>query len=196
MNIMIRKIWILMTLFLILFSFLAIGINGQETLYDTLSFGITLNVIDESNSPPQITNPYPGNGSTGIELTPTLQIDVNDSEGDTMDITWYTNLTDGWNNTFDVHQAEVTAESITTRMPHQRQSVYANGSYWIFYCEGSNGDKAYTSSTNGINWNVGTTFRNSQIGGADFSIAMVNDTILSSEDRPELSLEGSRPTPV
>ncbi|RLJ03816.1 MAG: hypothetical protein DRP18_05610, partial [Candidatus Aenigmatarchaeota archaeon] len=41
------------------------------------------------NQPPTISNPYPANGSTDVELQPWCHVDVNDSEGDTMTLYWY-----------------------------------------------------------------------------------------------------------
>ncbi len=45
---------------------------------------------------PTLSNSYPANGATDVELTPTLHIIVNDAEGDTMNITFRTNATGTW----------------------------------------------------------------------------------------------------
>ncbi len=45
---------------------------------------------------PKISNPYPPYGSSGISLSPTLNITVADSEGDTMNITWFSNSSGSW----------------------------------------------------------------------------------------------------
>ena len=56
------------------------------------------------NNKPWESSPSPSNSSTDISLQPTLSIYVNDTDGDTMDITWYegnyTSLTevDNWDN--------------------------------------------------------------------------------------------------
>jgi hypothetical protein len=45
---------------------------------------------------PKISNPSPIDGSTGVSLTPTLNITVADFEGDTMNITWLSNSSGSW----------------------------------------------------------------------------------------------------
>jgi hypothetical protein len=47
-------------------------------------------------SPSEISNPVPSNGSTGVSLTPTLNITVSDPNGDNMDITWLSNSSGSW----------------------------------------------------------------------------------------------------
>jgi len=49
-----------------------------------------------SNTTIAISNPYPPNGSTGIEFQPTCHIQVNNSNGSTMTIYWYENSTGSW----------------------------------------------------------------------------------------------------
>jgi len=44
---------------------------------------------------PHISNPSPSNGATGINLTPVLSVQVNDSQGDTMDVYFWTNASTG-----------------------------------------------------------------------------------------------------
>lgn len=45
---------------------------------------------------PILSNPSPTNGTTGINLTPVLNITVSDIQGDTMNITWYWNDSGTW----------------------------------------------------------------------------------------------------
>lgn len=47
---------------------------------------------------PTFSNPYPANGVTDVELTPSLHVTVNDPEGDTMNITFRTNATGTWSD--------------------------------------------------------------------------------------------------
>jgi len=49
-----------------------------------------------ANNPPSISNPYPVNGSTNIDLQPTCHVNVSDSDGDTMTVYWYENTTGSW----------------------------------------------------------------------------------------------------
>ena len=49
-----------------------------------------------SSIPPTNSNPVPVDTATGIELNPTLAINVTHPSGSTMDITWRTNATGSW----------------------------------------------------------------------------------------------------
>jgi len=48
------------------------------------------------NYPPLLSNPYPGNGATDVLLTTVLSINISDSEGDLMNITFSTNASGTW----------------------------------------------------------------------------------------------------
>jgi hypothetical protein len=48
------------------------------------------------NLMPEISDENPVNGSTDIDLLPTLNISINDPEGDTMTINWYSNSSGSW----------------------------------------------------------------------------------------------------
>jgi len=52
--------------------------------------------FNSTNIPPTITNEVPVNESTDISLTPDISITVNDIEGATMMITWYSNSSGTW----------------------------------------------------------------------------------------------------
>ena len=43
-----------------------------------------------------ISSPYPANESVDVELTPTLNITINDADGNLMNITWYSNSSGSW----------------------------------------------------------------------------------------------------
>jgi len=62
------------------------GLNTEYSIYWTAG----------SNSRPTITNPVPGNSSTGISLTPTLFADIADPDSNLMDWYMYTNDTGDW----------------------------------------------------------------------------------------------------
>ena len=83
------------------------------------------------NTVPEITNPYPSNQSTGISVNPTLNITVNDTDADTMTITWYSNSTGSW---------EIFG----------RNSSVANGTYYMTNANFTNYSKTYY-------WNVSVT---------------------------------------
>jgi len=48
------------------------------------------------NTAPEITNPYPSNQSTSISVNPTLNISLNDTDGNSMTIKWYSNSSGTW----------------------------------------------------------------------------------------------------
>ena len=48
------------------------------------------------NNQPTISNEVPSNESTGISLTPQMNITINDPDGDSMTITWYSNSSGTW----------------------------------------------------------------------------------------------------
>ncbi|RLF33970.1 MAG: hypothetical protein DRN08_05050, partial [Thermoplasmata archaeon] len=45
---------------------------------------------------PQMSNPNPSNGSTGVQLYPAVGINVTDLNNDSMNITFYSNATGSW----------------------------------------------------------------------------------------------------
>ncbi|GAG82493.1 unnamed protein product, partial [marine sediment metagenome] len=123
-----------------------------------------------TNNPPIITSPYPSNDSTGIELTPTLNITINDADGDLMNVTWLTNATGSgiFNASHSPVVVNYTTEAFCTRMPIQRNIHYGAGRFWVFFVNGSAGNRSYSSSADGVTWDSPTNIRNSR-GGAEFS---------------------------
>jgi len=65
--------------------------RSGDMISSSQSFAIAAAGAQESvNHPPdKPTNPNPPDGATGIDLNPTLSVDVYDPDGDTMDITFY-----------------------------------------------------------------------------------------------------------
>jgi hypothetical protein len=58
------------------------------------TYGIYVNY--HVNIAPNITNPSPANGSTGVSLMPSCAVTVNDSNADKMTLFWYENSTGSW----------------------------------------------------------------------------------------------------
>jgi len=48
------------------------------------------------NIAPELSNPFPSNGSTDINIIPQLSIDISDENGHTMNISWYSNSSGSW----------------------------------------------------------------------------------------------------
>jgi hypothetical protein len=75
---------------------------------------------------PVISNPVPSDGSTGVSINPTLNITVNDIEGDPMNITWLSNSSGSW-------QVFGTNTSVSNGTYHQVFSnATENGKWWYW----------------------------------------------------------------
>jgi len=80
------------------------------------SEGTTDDATTLTNYPSTVTSPYPANQSIDVIINPTLNITVNDADGDTMDVTFASNYSNSvdWVN-------------------YQTNSTVGNGSYsWVF----------------------------------------------------------------
>ena len=78
-------------------------------------------------------NNYPPIGSNGIKITPTLNITVNDQDGDTMNLTWWSNSSGSW-------QVFGTNNSVTNGTYHQTFSnATVNGQWWYWKVNISDG---------------------------------------------------------
>jgi len=103
--------------------------------WTTLTFGGKTTITGISLEPTQ-SNESPTNGSTGVSLNPTLQITVNDPDGDTMNQTFRTNASGTWtsiaynNNTGNatVSNSTTVFSSYTTK--YWWSSNLSDGTYW------------------------------------------------------------------
>lgn len=88
--------------------------------------------------PPEISNPYPADGSTGVGISPLLNITVSDPQGDDMNISWLSNSSgSGW-------QVFGTNNSVGNGTYHQTFSnASVNGQWWYW--------KVNVSDENGFN---------------------------------------------
>ena len=109
--------------------------------------------LGEPNTAPEISNPYPANESTGISPAPMLNITVNDSDGDAMTITWYSNSSGSW-QVFGINT------SCSNGTYHQTNSNFSNYSityYWnVSVSDGTdtNNSAIYHFTTEAINTSV------------------------------------------
>jgi hypothetical protein len=86
------------------------------------------------NNLPGSSNPYPADGSTGICLSPILNITISDPDGDNMTITWLSNSSGSWQE-FGINS------SASNGTYHQVFSnVTENGKWWFWKVNVSDND--------------------------------------------------------
>jgi len=101
--------------------------------------GLEVRVTYAPTYPPEISDPYPSNGSTGVSICPVLNITVSDQNGDNMNITWFSNSSDSW-------VAFGTNNSVGNGTYHQTFSnASVNGKWWYWKVNVSDG-MDYTES--------------------------------------------------
>jgi len=91
---------------------------------------------------PIFSNPSPTNGSTGVDITPSLYVTVNDPEGETMDITFRTNDTGTWANI----GSNNSVGNGTYYQTSLNMNNYSNKYWWSVNC------------TDGISWSNSTYY--------------------------------------
>jgi len=85
------------------------------------------------NANPVYSYNYPVSGSNGISIAPVLNITVNDPDGDTMNITWFSNSSGSW-------QVFGTNSSVGNGTYHQIMSnASVNGQWWYWLVNVSDG---------------------------------------------------------
>jgi uncharacterized protein YfbU (UPF0304 family) len=99
---------------------------------------IEVRITYSAHHPPEISNPYPADGSSGVSLTPTLNITVSDANGDSMDITWLSNSSGSW-LPFGIN----TSYNGTCRQTYSNATE--NGKWWYWKVNVSDGT-TYTVS--------------------------------------------------
>jgi hypothetical protein len=92
------------------------------------------------NRLPVISDPYPEDNSTGISLTPVLNITVYDPDGDSISISWLSNSSGSW-------QVFGTNNSVVNGTYHQVFSnATVNGQWWYWRLNVSDGNSSSLSS--------------------------------------------------
>ena len=124
--------------------------NGSG-YYEFYSIGKKSGSIDETSpgsadakckydNPPTIELVSPANGSTGVSISPVLNITVADQNGDNMNITWLSNSSGSW-------QTFGTNNSVGNGTYHQTMSnASVNGQWWYWKVNVSDGT-GYTESS-------------------------------------------------
>jgi hypothetical protein len=110
---------------------------GLFTLYCAK---VEIRVTYAPNNDPVISNPVPADESTGVSITPVLNITVSDLDGDNMNITWYSNSSGSW-VAFGVNN------SVTNGTYHQTFSnASVNGQWWYWKVNVTDGTDYTVSS--------------------------------------------------
>jgi len=92
------------------------------------------------NNEPEIVDPVPANGASGVGIQPVLNITVTDSDGDNMNITWLSNSSGSW-------QTFGTNNSVSDGTYHQTFSnATSNGQWWYWKVNVSDGEDYKESS--------------------------------------------------
>ena len=81
---------------------------------------------NKTNNIPTIDNEVPANESTGLDILPQLSIDVNDFDGDSMTITWYSNSSGSW----QVFGTNISVGNGTYYQINNNFSDYSKTYYW------------------------------------------------------------------
>jgi len=89
----------------------------------------------KTNTLPIITDEVPANESTGISITPQMSITVNDFEGDTMTITWYSNSEGSW----QIFAIDKSVENGTYYQTNSNFSDFSTTYYWNVSVSSSTG---------------------------------------------------------
>ena len=146
-------------------------------LYLTLSFGGKANVTPAGGDTPVNSNPSPNNGATGVALNPSLNITINDPDGDTMNQTFWTNVSGTWDDIgFNNNSANASVENTTTVFP-----AY-NTKYWWSsnVTDGPNWDNDtyyFTTKLNPINLTINATSGVEETNATLYGYMNTNDSL-------------------
>jgi hypothetical protein len=92
------------------------------------------------NNEPEVVDPVPVNGASGVSIQPVLNITVTDPDGDNMNLTWLSNSSGSW-------QVFGTNSSVSSGTYHQTFSnASVNGQWWYWKVNVSDGED-YTESS-------------------------------------------------
>ena len=107
------------------------------------------------NTPPTVTGEIPVNTSTGIGLSPTCNVTVNDADGDNMDVTFASNYSGSWTN----YQTNSSVGNGIYRWDFTGASSYSTKYWWKVYCNDGteNVSEIYYFTTKTLTWqNINT----------------------------------------
>ena len=146
-------------------------------IYATLTFGGKAEVTVQGGDPPVNSNPSPNNGATGTVLNPSLNITINDPNGDTMNQTFWTNASGAWDDIgFHNSTGNASVENTTTSFP-----AY-NTKYWWSsnVTDGSNWDNDtyyFTTKLNPINLTINGTSGTEETNVTLYGYMNTNDSL-------------------
>ncbi|MCK5606814.1 hypothetical protein KAR91_33235, partial [Candidatus Pacearchaeota archaeon] len=101
---------------------------------------VEMRVTYTAYNPPEISNPYPADGSNGVSISPMLNITVSDADGDSMNITWYSNSSGSW-QVFGMNN------SVGNGTYHQTfTNATENGKWWYWKVNVTDGTEYIESS--------------------------------------------------
>jgi len=129
------------------------GVGGWVVAYDTdgetlgadienMYYSKLRNSVEEffSGNPPAIRNPNPDNLSIAIELTPILNVTVDDVDTNTLNVTWHSNSSGTW-ELFGINNSiDVSSGSVNIVQNNSNFSAYITKYYWS------------VNATDGIYW--------------------------------------------
>ena len=92
-----------------------------------------------SNYEPVISNPIPADDATGISISPMLNITVSDPDGDTMNITWFSNSSGSWT-------IFATNNSVNNGTYHQTFTNASENGKWYYWLVNVSDGEEYTES--------------------------------------------------
>ncbi len=132
------------------------SIGGLYTMYcSKVEVRVTYNAY------PSISSLYPVNGATGIPITPVLNLTVYDEDGDTMNITWWSNSSGSW-------QVFGPNNSVTNGTYYQTYAnATVNGQWWYWKYNTSDGTNFVES--NALSFNTGYQSKIENTGSTNFS---------------------------
>jgi hypothetical protein len=96
--------------------------NATDSVWSTSNASVS----NTTNNLPTVSDEGPSNESTGISLTPELNITVNDADGHSMTITWYSNSSGSW----QVFGTNSTVGNGTYHQINSNFSDYSTTYYW------------------------------------------------------------------
>ncbi len=110
------------------------AVNSSESITSKLSsYYIELKITYTTNADPTVDFKTPINGSTNIDPCPSVTCEayVNDSDGDSLTVTWSTNTSGSWTN---VHTSSESANS-TVSYNFTQFNSYNTTYYWRVYAD-------------------------------------------------------------
>jgi len=93
------------------------------------SSGVTDNNVTDSNNAPTQTGEGPSNSSTGVSLTPQLNVTVDDPNNDTLNATWWSNSTGPWEQFGSNTSIDTSSGAVNIIQTNSNFSNY-NTTYW------------------------------------------------------------------